>query len=657
MKDWFRPGELAGLPGLPRTRHRVQMRAKREGWKSRKAEGRRGGGGLEYHFGSLPTAAQTHLLRKSGEARMATSGDAPASAGHGHRAHAPAIPGQASLPSLSLPSAEQAWARYNRASDKQKNIAAMRLRAVQTVEHFVTRGHNKTRAIELVCDILKEQPRTLWRWLEAVRDVDPVYRLAYLLPDFKGRTATSEISPEAWDFLRTDYLRLEAPALTACYDRLKRTAAARGWTIPSYGVIRRKIQREIDAAVIIAAREGDEALARLHPAQERDASTFDALEAVNADGHRFDVFVNWDGEIIRPFIIAWQDIHSRKIIAWRLAKTENAAAVLLSFGDLVEKYGIPRHAYFDQGRAFNSKWMTGGVPFRYRFKVTPLDPKGVLVQLGVNYHPVTPYHGQSKPIEASFGDFATEYIAKHPALAGCYTGNSPAAKPENYGSRAVALEDFEKIVAAEIAAHNARPGRRIHWMNGRSFDAVFSESYACAAIRKATEGQRRLWLLASEGLTVRKRDGSIHLEGNRYWHEGLISHAGKKVVVRFDPKDLHQNVHVYTLDGRYICEARCVGRTGFADSEAAKEHARARNQFKRARKDQLAAERRISTLDAARQIPEPPPEELLPTGVIELMPKRRAAVGSDDEGDDYEEAFASVVQQLRSVRNAQVDEE
>jgi hypothetical protein len=60
-------------------------------------------------------------------------------------------------------------------------------------------------------------------------------------------------------------------------------------------------------------------------------------------------------------------------------------------------------------------------------------------------HWVTPYHGQAKPIERAWLDFCGR-IAKHPAFAGAYTGNSPVAKPENYGSRAVKWADFERVV-------------------------------------------------------------------------------------------------------------------------------------------------------------------------------------------------------------------
>uniref|UniRef100_UPI0039800C3B transposase domain-containing protein n=1 Tax=Salmonella sp. s54836 TaxID=3159673 RepID=UPI0039800C3B len=92
------------------------------------------------------------------------------------------------------------------------------------------------------------------------------------------------------------------------------------------------------------------------------------------------------------------------------------------FRDVVERYGIPHHAWLDNGRGFASKLLTGGVANRYRFKVREEDPTGILVALGVQIHWATPYHGQAKPIERAFRDLC-DRVAKHPAFAGAYTGH------------------------------------------------------------------------------------------------------------------------------------------------------------------------------------------------------------------------------------------
>ena len=77
------------------------------------------------------------------------------------------------------------------------------------------------------------------------------------------------------------------------------------------------------------AREGLEKLERMFPPIIRDRSEFHALQAVNADGHRWDVFVSFPDKQkpIRPLMLAIQDLYSGKILAWRIAENEGADTV------------------------------------------------------------------------------------------------------------------------------------------------------------------------------------------------------------------------------------------------------------------------------------------------------------------------------------------
>ena len=366
---------------------------------------------------------------------------------------------------------------------------------------------------------------------------------------------------------------------------------------------------------------------------------FHALEAINGDGHRWDVWVQWpDGEVCRPCMVGFQDLYSGAILAWRVDRTENAWAVRLAIGDLIETYGIPRACWLDNGRNFASKWLTGGVPNRYRFKVRDDEPAGILTQLGVDIHWTTPYSGQSKPIERAWRDLASD-IARHPAFEGAYTGNSPSAKPENYKSRAIELDEFLKIVASEINQHNDRVGRQTRAAAGRSFRATFEASYATAPIKKATEEQRRLWLLAAEGITVNSRDGSLKVMGNRYWAEFLHMHLGETVAARFDPDFLHDGLHVYRLDGAYLGHAPVIEPVGFADADAAREHARQRRRWMNAARDMADAERRMSAAKVAELVPlnlgpEAPPTATVVTlarPTLDLKQTPKAPVLSEDQ--------------------------
>lgn len=603
VREWYAARELAGLPGLPSTERRVRSRADRENWRHREVTVR-GGRRREYHVSSLPAEAVAELVRKAGGA----GGDAPST-------QAPLPRGEGGFKEGGLsydPAALWAWAetRPERLRARGRERAALLRKVMALVEAGTPMG----KAFRAVGKAEGVSPANLKNWYYGVngkpgaKDYHRSDWAAALIPGYAGPTARAEMSPEAWEFVKADYLRPARPSVAECYERLQRAAAEHGWTVPSKRTVERRLLG-LPLSVRVLAREGAEALKRMYPAQERDRGVFHALEAVNADGHTFDVRVRWpDGEVGRPVMVAWQDLYSGKLLGWRVDKTENADLVRLSFADVVRAYGIPDHAYLDNGRGFAAKWVTGGTQSRYRFRVREEDPVGVLVALGVEVHWVTPYHGQAKPIERAFGDLA-RYVAKHPAFEGAYTGPSPVAKPANYGERAVDLEVFLRVLESEIAAHNARPGRRTAVAQGRSFDEAFAESYERSPIRKATAEQVRALLLAAEVKTARRNGeftlaaGACGEERNRYWCPDLEDYAGERVVVRFDPQGLHEGAWVYAMDGRYIGEARLLEAAGFNDTEAARAHARERNRWKKAVRAQLEAERRLTALEAAARLP------------------------------------------------------
>ena len=418
--------------------------------------------------------------------------------------------------------------------------------------------------------------------------------------------------------------------------------------MPSARTLERRLL-DIPEATRVFARQGGEALKRMYPAQERSRAHFHALEAINVDGHKWDVFVKWpDGEIVRPMMVAFQDLYSGKMLSWRIDKSENKEATRLAFGDLVEQFGIPEHCWLDNGRAFASKWITGGTPNRYRFKVRDEDPVGLLPLLGVEPHWTNPYSGQSKPIERAFRDFAGD-VAKHPKFAGAYVGNSPMAKPENYGATAVPLDVFLAVIGEAVAEHNARPGRETAVCNGRSFDQAFAESYATAPIRKAAPAQRRLWLLAAEGVLCARTDGSIRLEGNRFWAEFLSGHRGKRVAVRFDPQSLHDDLHVYAQDGRYLGAAPVIEAVGFDNADAARAHNRARNAFLRGVKMQADAEKRMTIEQVAAALPAAEAPAPLNTKIVRPVFGNTALKPREDLAEQSE-AEILLMRGLRAVR-------
>jgi transposase InsO family protein len=597
MKEWFTAAELAerALPDLPATKSGIVRFAKKANWQGkrtlagtalcRRRKGR--GGGLEYHYSVLPRLAQVKLVAEA----TAEKGGAPAKAERGEG---------------------EVWAWFDRLPKARKDKAEARLKALDQVEALVRGGQLKNNAVHFVARQTGASARTIWNWYDLVAGRDRKDWLPYLAPQHQGRQKTAACSPEAWEAFKTAYLRLEQPTAEAAYEWTLQAGEGRGWTVPALRTLTRRLDAEVSYACQVLLRKGPEAAKRLYPSQERARTHFHALEAVNADGHKMDVWVIMpDGSEVRPTVIAIQDLYSNKILGWRVDTAPTATGVRLAFFDVFREFGIPDYAYLDNGREFAAKLITGQQPTRFRYKVSPTEMEGVLTKLGVEVHWTTPYSGQSKPIERAFREFC-DRIAKHPALAGAYAGNSPTNKPD-YKHKAVDFETFIATLSSGIALYNQRQERRTLVCQGvRSFDQAFAESYARAPIKKAGPEQLRMAMLAAEQVTARQPAGSVHLFKNRYWSELLTQHIGQKLTLRFDPDALHGGVHVYRADGAYLGFAECWEAAGFNSVDDARDHNRRRKDWIRATKKVAELERSMSIDQLADMLPEideaPPPE-------------------------------------------------
>jgi transposase InsO family protein len=582
MKEWYTLAEIqaANLPDLPPKKSALYDHAQREGWTREGCCRRRAakGGGLEYHISLLPGAAQTRLLMI-------------------HNAAANDDRDYATEARAAL------WDRYHALPQSHKEIAKGRLKALDEVIHLTFNGYSMQAAAALVAKKIDVSARTIFYWQETCAPHKREDWEAALAPAYSSDRAFADCHPNIWDTLRSDYLRPEKPSFSTCYRRVAKAAKEHGWEpLPSERALRRRLDAEVSKAVQTLARSGKDKAKALYPAQRRTRTHLHAMQMVNMDGHKLDVFVRvpWAAQPVRLYLIGIQDLYSGKLLSWRLTEAETWEAVRLVIGDMVEAYGIPEDIYLDNGRAFASKWITGQTRTRFRFKIREEDPRGLLTTLGVKVHWTTPYAGQSKPIERAWRDLA-ENISKHPAVAGAYVGNKPDAKPENYGSRAIPFDEFRAHVAVQIAEHNSQEGRRSSSCNGRSFDETFRASMEnpSTVVRVPSASQSALWLLASEVLTARKPDGAIHFQGNRYWDAALNQHVGKKVTIRFDPDRLHDPIKVYDLDNRLICTAACLDDTGFDDVDAARLHARTRKDYLKGVNAQRAAQAALSAQQLA----------------------------------------------------------
>lgn len=643
MNKWFTLSQILSAAGsdLPSSERSLYRFVSNNGWKKIKDAYRKRSkklGGDLYHISLLPAPVQIRLkASKTADKKQDNK-------------------------SAEIITSETLWERYEKLPLHQKEECRKRLELISRVDDLHASGINKSQSISIATTEHQQSFSTYRNWVSLTQGWPRKDWLAALAPKYNAEVPENTCHPKAWAVLKSDYLRPEKPSLSACYRRMKQAAEKHGWEpVPSLRTMRRWVERELPRAVQIMAREKGDVSKQLYPAQRRTKGHFHAMEMVNIDGHKFDVFTKLkDGRVIRPMMIAIQDIYSGMFLAHRLAESENKEAVRLCIGDMIEKHGIPTTMVSDNGRAFASKWITGGTSFRFRFKVRDEDPQGLLESMGTKVIFTQPYSGQSKPIERAFRDLA-DTISRHPFVAGAWTGNTIDNAPDNRGGRPVDFELFKDFIATQIHEHNMRVDRNTETAKGQSFKAVFDESMAqpTTLVPMPTAAQRKLWLLAAEQIKAKRGSGEIELLGTRYYSPLLSQYAGKKLTVRFDPQNLHKPLQVYDQKDVFLFEAPAFGDVRFDDADAARDHGRKRRELLKATKTQQKVLAELSIDELSRILPSPEPiiDEPSPRKVRRMAtggarpalvpPHQQEQVASNDlEEIDFESTFSRAVNKL-----------
>ena len=502
-------------------------------------------------------------------------------------------------------------------TDKARRRAGRRRAAIILFEDAMKTGVGRGPALDIAANLSGASRRSVERWLAAARDG------ADKLADRKrtGRPAKVWEDPAAaaaWDVFRADYLRVESPPLASVWERTRRAFPA----CPSLATFRRRVAADVPALEAIAARRGLVAAQATLPHLERSVSDLQAMEVINGDGRRLDVMCRFpDGTEGRPVLWVWQDVKTRRILSWAMAKTETADLIRSTLSEILTKIGRPDCVVIDGTRAASAKWLVGGDKAQRRWRGTSPEVTGILPLLGIRAVVTgvdkgmfgdSEGRGRAKPVERAFSDLKN-HVELHPNLAGAHTGRvEPGMGREGRARRAAPLADIRAVLDAAIVEHNARPGRRTEAALGRSFDDAWAdEAPRLAALPKLTTEQYAL-LLPCEVVTVNtagtfrlrlgRRSGSPL--SARYGCEELRKAKPWRAVVRYQPSDLACPIHVFDSEGRYLAAAEAVEPVPFNSVEAAQAHQRAREAMRKAARKTKAVSDQIAA-DKARKAAKP----------------------------------------------------
>ena len=498
------------------------------------------------------------------------------------------------LPDMPLLDADALHLAYRRAPVKSKERADKLAAAVVDFEDLRAAGMSKGNAAAQIKGVYQVDNATLWRARSRIEGQPIELWAALLLPRYKGRAAEAELTPAAWDWIKSYYLNTSETPACVVIKEAKKEGRTRGWIFPSDKTITRRINA-LPATQYLLGRKGIEAFDASYPAAERDYLSYALHDTWVSDGRNFDVFCMWpDGTIARPFIVAWVDMRTRKILGVRGGIHPNSALTLAAFRSALENTQIkPLRVLLDNGREYAAKSVTGGQKTRYRFQIKEDDPIGALTRMGVIVDWSRPYRGQEKPIE-SFWKWVAYQFDKLPMFQGAYCGKDTASKPSDFDAKknAIPIEIFSAKLAEILEGFNRDHKHRGHGMNGKTPQQIYGELMEAETLKewpRPSAEDMRLLKLEQRVLTLNNKDASIRFKLPGYgvvcfWSDSLADlpmKARKKKYNVFHNSALPDSP-VLVYDGlRFICEASYHGLIG--DKQAAAQHCINKAAFKKPR--------------------------------------------------------------------------
>ena len=398
----------------------------------------------------------------------------------------------------------------------------------------------------------------LYRWQKAIEEKD-----FDKLIEKRGKHAkgTNTIPKEVWTTFLLHYLDQAQHPILQCFNYTKlyfeKEFPTLVNTIPSYSAFYRALET-IPQEVVLYGRQGEKSYYdKAKPYIERIYEDIEVNEVWVADAHTFDIMSYQDGteKVHRLTLVAFADARSRAIVGWTITDNTCSDAVLLALKRGIQRHGIPKFIYVDNGTEFLC-FDIGGRGHR-KEKIDFEVPPGVFARLGIEMWNATVCNPRTKIIERLFLSVKNHFSR----LFKGFTGGSVAEKPDQLKyvlkSGKGMRHDYEIISKFDLfveGIYNETP-QSGQGMNNRSpYDVMNDEIYIR---RTAPAEDLRLMLLRSTRMQTVGRNGvRLEVSGQKIWyfeHNFKMFYEGKRVYLRYDPADLTL-VRVYDENHKFIQE-------------------------------------------------------------------------------------------------------
>lgn len=386
--------------------------------------------------------------------------------------------------------------------------------------------------------------------------------ISALLPRYGQRSGSRQIS----EYLMTEFCKLLKKKLkiAECHRVLEALAAQSGEYCPSARTLQR-IANDIPEAVLVALQDGRKAFYnKCQTFTRRDPESIAARQVYVGDHRKFDFFIRSPrGTWVRPWVTAWMDMRSGKLVGWMVTLNPNTETITETFANaaLDPAIGLPREIYIDNGRDYcNARFAGRG--FREKKETLKKERERVIPmmeRLGITVHFAIPENARAKNIErVAFLNMSNWFCPYFDT----YCGRNSAARPEELTGKLKSKDPTYDMTLDELKA---------------IFDTYVSKVYN----KRISQGKGRVGECPDEtfertGLPVRLVDKSvlvhfmqkrvtrykigrngITLKGQEYYHPDVILYKGREVIIA--QRESEPNVvQIFDLNEVPLFEAKLV---------------------------------------------------------------------------------------------------
>lgn len=367
------------------------------------------------------------------------------------------------------------------------------------------------------------------------------------------------IPPKYQQYFKVLYLQPSKPNVSQCYRETLAYARYNGEEdlLSSESVFRR-FAKSITRSEIALKRDGQ--IQYQNDVEShclRDYSTILPNDYYVSDHHLMDVFVRYQDKngkwrAARPWGSYIMDVRTRKILAWYIRlESPNADIVLYVFGLAIEKYGVPKYVYLDNGKDYRAKDL-----FYTPSKNDEEKILGNLAQnLGIEPKFTLPYHGQSKNIERFFRTLE-ESFGK---MWRTYAGSDAKKRPEDLKHLDImeypTLEEFKKGHDEYIEFYN----NSSH--TGDSMEGKSPNYWYYKLLAEHPENPQRMvpkksllfYLLRVKGTRIIQQDG---IKFNNTFYDCIAdeTYMGREVLARYSPIE-PDVLYIFDTEDNYMFTA------------------------------------------------------------------------------------------------------